>query len=114
MTDKRRLERYNLTVPVQIQVTGESGITGLEAFTKNVSSGGTFLTMENKLEVGQRVSLKLYLSINKLQEFFMMDNQARIEVNGMVIRKERDGVGIQFDKKYTILPYSDENKDLDS
>jgi len=46
----------------------------------------------------------LYLSINKLQEFFELDNSVRIEVSGQVVRSAKEGVGIQFDKKYTILP----------
>ena len=83
------------------------------AFTRNISSGGTFLTMEHELELGQRIRLRLYLSIKKLEEFFKMDSQFRIAVDGEVIRKQRDGFGIQFDKKYTILPSADENTHAD-
>lgn len=109
MEEKRSLERYCLTVPVKIELADNPDNSGLEATTKDVSSGGTFLTLERELEVGQKVRLKLYLSINKLQEFFEMDNQVRIDVSGEVIRKEQNGVGIQFDKKYTILPIADIN-----
>ena len=114
MKEKRSLERYCLTVPVKIELMDNPDTPRLEAFTKDVSSGGTFLTLEKELEVGQKVRLKLFLSINKLQEFFEMDNQVRIDVSGEVIRKEKNGVGIQFDKKYTILPIADDQGCSDS
>ncbi len=105
MEEKRGMERYCLTVPAKVSIIDhENRLQGLQAYTKDVSSRGTFITTENKLDVGQKVFLELYLSINKLQEFFELDNSVRIEVSGEVVRSVEDGVGIQFDKKYTILP----------
>src|SRR6056297_738494 len=105
MEEKRGIEEYCLTVPAKVSVMNHNNqLHGLQAYTKDVSSRGTFLQMVSGLEIGQRVFLELYLSINKLQEFFELDNSVRIEVSGQVVRSTDDGVGIQFDKKYTILP----------
>lgn len=109
MKDKRDIERYLLTVPAKVNVMDDvQGKLGLKAYTRDVSSSGTFLTTDEKLEVGQKVQLELYLSIEKLNEFFELDKNVRIEVSGEVVRHQEDGVGIRFDKKYTILPYSGE------
>lgn len=105
MEEKRGMERYCLTVPAKVSIMNpDQQLQGLQAYTKDVSSRGTFLQMDTGLEVGQQVHLELYLSINKLQEFFELDNSVRIEVSGQVVRSTHEGVGIQFDKKYTILP----------
>lgn len=107
MEDKRDIERYLLTVPAKVNVVDEiHGMRGLEAYTRDVSSKGTFLTTSENLEVGQKVQLELYLSIEKLNEFFQLDKNVRIEVSGEVVRHQEDGVGIRFDKRYTILPHS--------
>ena len=105
MEEKRGMERYCLTVPTKVSVMNHNDqLRGLQAYTKDVSSRGTFLQMDMGLEVGQKVYLEIFLSINKLQEFFELDNSVRIEVSGQVVRSTDEGVGIQFDKKYTILP----------
>jgi len=109
MEDKRDIERYLLTVPAKVNVMDElHGMRGLKAYTRDVSSRGTFLTTDEKLEVGQKVQLELYLSIEKLNEFFQLDKNVRIEVSGEVVRNQEDGVGIRFDKRYTILPHGGE------
>ena len=109
MEDKRDIERYLLSVPAKVNVVDDiQGIRGLKAYTRDVSSGGTFLTTDEDLAVGQKVQLELYLSIEKLKEFFELDKNVRIEVSGEVVRHQEDGVGIKFDKKYTILPHSGE------
>ncbi len=105
MEEKRGMERYCLSVPAKVSVIDqEKRLQGLQAYTKDVSSRGTFITVDSELEIGQKVFIELYLSINKLQEFFELDNSVRIEVSGQVVRSAKEGVGIQFDKKYTILP----------
>jgi len=109
MEEKRVIERYCLSVPAKVKVLDNPKINGLKAYTKDVSSAGTYLTMEKQLKAGQRVELELFISINKLQDFFEMDNQVRIEVTGEVIRSDESGVGIQFDKKYTIIPINKHN-----
>ncbi len=109
MKEKRRIERYSLNLPARVSIPEKEDLHQLQAYTKDVSSGGTFLSIEQELEIGQKVNLELFLSIKKLQEFFEMDNQVRIEVTGEVIRHEEGGVGIRFDKKYTIFPFSMDN-----
>ncbi|WP_319562178.1 PilZ domain-containing protein [Marispirochaeta sp.] len=105
MEEKRGMTRYDLAVPAVVKVAdGRSGLRDFKVYTRDVSSQGTFLKMEKPLELGRRVELEIYLSINKLQEFFKLDDQVCIKVRGEVIRIERDGVGISFDKRYTILP----------
>ena len=110
MKEKRRIERYSLNVPARVSIPEKQELQNLKAYTKDVSSGGTFLNIDQELEIGQKVNLELFLSIKKLQEFFEMDNQVRIEVSGEVIRHEEGGVGIRFDKKYTIFPFSVEKE----
>jgi len=105
MEEKRGMERYCLTVPAKVSVMNHNHqLRGLQAYTKDVSSRGTFLQMDSGLELGQKVHLEIYLSINKLQEFFELDNSVRVEVSGQVVRSTHEGVGIRFDKKYSILP----------
>ena len=104
MQEKRSLERYCLRAPVKVRLAGKPDIEYLYAYSRDVSSSGAFLNIDERLDVGQRVDLVIYLSIDKLQVFFKMDHQARVVVSGEIIRHEPDGVGIKFDKKYQILP----------
>ena len=105
MEEKRGMTRYDLVVPAVVKVANSHrGLKGFQAYTRDVSSQGTFLKMKQPLELGRRVEIELYLSINKLQEFFKLHEKVCVKVRGEVIRIEQGGVGISFDKRYTILP----------
>jgi hypothetical protein len=106
MQEKRSLERYCLKVPVNVRIADKPDIAGVQTYTRDVSSSGAYLKIHEQLDVGQRVDLEIFLSIDRVQDFFEMDHQVRVVVSGEVIRNEADGVGIKFDKKYLILPGS--------
>ena len=106
MEEKRCIERYSMSVPAKIEAVGPSdNKVVFQTYTKDVSSRGTFIAMDNPLEIGQKVQVELYLSINKLKEFFELDETVKVEVSGQVVRHSKGGIGISFDKRYSILPH---------
>ncbi len=106
MDEKRCIERYSMSVPAKIAVLDQAAENVIfQTYTKDVSSRGTFIAMDNPLEIGQKVHVELYLSINKLKEFFELDETVKVEVSGQVVRHAKDGIGISFDKRYQILPH---------
>jgi len=74
--------------------------------TDNICAGGAFLKTEKPLSVGTDVTINMLLS---LKEFKTINHKApkvsRIDVTGSVIRRERHGMAVFFDKKYHISPF---------
>jgi len=105
MEEKRNIERYILSVPAELRIPDEEKtVRSVTGMTRDVSSKGAFIMIDDTFKIGQKVELGIYLSINRLQEFFELDKNVLIEVSGEVVRCQSDGVGIRFDKRYTILP----------
>lgn len=65
-------------------------------FINNLSNGGVFIETASKLQVGSKVSLAF--SLPALNNSFKID--------GMIVRTDDDGIGVQFAKKLT--PYQKE------
>ena len=65
-------------------------------FINNLSNGGVFIETASKLQVGSKVSLAF--SLPALNNSFKID--------GMIVRTDDDGLGVQFAKKLT--PYQKE------
>ena len=107
---KRQMERFTLNVPAAIALKDQMGSSqkaSAELRTRNICAGGAFLLTDDPLNLGTQVDVNLHLS------FFAGSKEherwSDIHVSGSVIRIEPDGMAIQFDDKYQILPVQKNN-----
>ena len=103
---KRTMERYDLKLAAKLAYEHEDGKQSfLKMMTKNICSGGALLETSSTLPLGTEVKLDLDLP---LERFKNLDTQkAHIAVSGEVIRSDKNGLAICFDKHYRISAISE-------
>ncbi len=107
--EKRKMERFGLRVFSKIRVeSGWHNIDTIELVTQNVCTDGAYFKTSKPLSVGTPVSLSMKLEVNsKLKS---ASNLMSIEVSGKVIRSEKDGMAIQFNNGYKLMPLRNKTK----
>jgi hypothetical protein len=98
------MERFSLEISATITFNnGDRKQKSLELMTSNICSGGAFFKIEKPLSTWTHVKIDIILSLNK----FKNGNRKRslINVSGLVIRTDKKGMAISFDKKYRLSPY---------
>jgi hypothetical protein len=106
MKDKRRLERYDLSVPVNLVLKTEDGREQtMEAKTRDVSAKGAFLfTSVDNIDLGTPVQIEMVLTIDRLKELLDMGSQVKVEVDGKVVRINHEGAVVSFEKRFKMTP----------
>jgi hypothetical protein len=106
MNERRKLERYDLSVPAKIEVVGDGQVRQtLNLMTKNICAGGAFFNSTKSLPQNTKVAVELVLDFRGLQN--QMSRWTRIKVSGFVLRSEPTGMTISFDKGFKIQPLSE-------
>lgn len=107
-SEHRRLERFGLGLPSQVHVSEEKegeGVMALE--TRNVCSGGAFFKTEELLAEGTEVAIDLVLPLDELKK--MDGRRTLIKVSGIVVRTEDEGMAVQFNRRFKLVPMSSED-----
>lgn len=104
VTERRRLERFELSAPAQVFVESERGEK--EQFhlaTKDISSGGAYLYSPQPLMKGARVKMEILIFLDALWKHASEKGRVKIKISGEVVRVDKDGIAIQFASKYKIM-----------
>lgn len=102
-SEHRRLERFGLGLPSQVQVSEkqeDEAVMALE--TRDVCAGGAFFRTDQVLKEGTEVAIDLVLPLDELKK--LDGRQTLIKVSGVVVRTEDEGMAIQFNKRFKLLP----------
>jgi hypothetical protein len=102
MIEKRKLERFELSVPARIQ--GEENRNILELATRDVCASGAFFHTDRSLPEGTKVRIDLLLPLERLKSFLEGYDHAHVSLTGKVSRIEPRGMAICFDNNYSIRP----------
>jgi len=116
MTRENRLrDRYSIEIPVKVsnKPFSETQAT-FDATLSNISSGGVFISSDQDFPVASKLyfefairfedltRLQFILSVNSLKKF--SGTTVQVQATGIVIRVEKQGSGIIFDKDYMLNP----------
>ena len=97
MTDKRKLERFDLELPATIELlTSDQEKSLLNLLTTNICSGGAYFHTTQPLPEGTQVKIDLVLPLDKLRKLKDEHKQAYIKVTGTVLRSKSEGMAIFF------------------
>ena len=97
------MERFDLRLPVLISVIDTNGEDQtLKSTSRNICAGGAFVELAKPLSIGTDVEIKMILPFDKAGS---KGTKSSIKVSGSVIRCERKGMALSFDKNYSIVPY---------
>jgi len=107
--EQRRLERFDLEVPAEIEVvTSAQKRDTLNLSTSNICSNGAFFRTKKPLPEGTDVRMDLILPFEKPKKPKNEWLRARIKITGKVLRSESNGMAIGFNKNYQITPWIEE------
>lgn len=102
MKERRKLERYQLSVPTTIELVGSGHRETLRLETKDISADGAYFASPGPFAEGVHLKLEMILSVERLKELIGAHKKVELRLEGTVIRKDEKGIAVLFDKKYQI------------
>ena len=97
--NRRRMDRYDFFLPVKLTPNSEAGDNSFSMLmTKDIGIGGTFLETKEPLIPGSRVNMEITLPLDKLES--LRSKKMVIKVPGEVIRCNKQGMALKFEKRY--------------
>ena len=101
MEERRRFERFQLRLPVRMEViiSGKRQVFDLE--TKDISAAGVFIETSERFSEGTPVQLSMTLSSDRIRE--LTGSQSLIKVKGIVVRSAPTGLAVGFAGRREIL-----------
>lgn len=106
MVERRKFERYELTVPAKVETLARTaGRRKLSLRTANVCAGGAYFYTPYTLTEGTKVRLEIVLTFNGKKDPRETRN-ARVRILGTVMRSQKDGMAIRFSEDYDITPHA--------
>ena len=72
--------------------------------TENICAGGAYFKTQERFPIGTKVRMNMILPVDKFKNF--KGKKSRIDVSGSVIRTDKNGMALRFDKRYNISPYN--------
>ena len=101
MEERRRFERFQLRLPVRMEVNSSGKRLIFDLETKDISAAGVFIETSERFSEGTPVRLSMTLSSNKIQE--LTGSQSLIKVKGIVVRSAPTGLAVSFAGRREIL-----------
>ena len=106
MKDRRRLERFALNLPAEVQVAHPDGTEEtVELVTTNICAGGAFFDTLFPLPEGIAVEIGLFLTFRQSKN--LTGSRGHIRIKGVVRRSEPAGMAIAFDEDYQFTNLSE-------
>lgn len=114
--EKRLQERFSLQIQAKLSADADAKGNKVteEIIATNISSGGAFLTTSRQLMLASKVHLEFLVSLEQLRKLkFILSLESLksytgqkiwVKASGIVIRIEKNGVGIIFDEDYQLSP----------
>lgn len=112
--DKRQQERFSLNLQAKISHGSNDSGQQIDTMAANISPGGAFLTTDADIPMAGKVKIEFHLDIDDVKKLkFILSVEALkqltgrkvwVTATGIVIRKEKKGVGIIFDTDYQLTP----------
>ncbi len=89
----------NIPVLLSMEQTGED--ESINTFLmRDLSSGGAYLLTEKEIPEGSKVKVRFSLPFNRLTQ--LAGKKIAVTVEGVIVRRESEGVGIRFSEDYRV------------
>jgi len=101
MNDKRKFERFEINVPVRIEMLNDKGQwERFDLETHNLSAGGIFIKITRPLPEGSQVKAEVILSFEELKTPANPNGILTIAATGHTLRSGPKGFAISFNEDY--------------
>jgi hypothetical protein len=105
MKERRRFERYSLTLPARLESDDRVGRVPGGLMTSNISAGGAYVMTTVPPRQGMEVRMEIILPFNNLKKV-KVEKDACVMITGKVVRAEEAGMAVQFNDDCNIMPVS--------
>ena len=105
MKERRRFERFPLTLPTRMETISSGQKKVFEFESRDISACGVFIDTLGFFIEGTRIKVNLIARSERIRE--LTGCQSLIEAEGSVVRSTPKGVAISFDKECQILSLND-------
>lgn len=104
MKERRRFERYGLTLDARLEANdGDRSGANAGFLTTNISAGGAYFTTPEPFTRGMEVRVEIILPFNNLKKV-RVEKDACVTITGKVVRSEAAGIAVQFNDDCSIMP----------
>ena len=102
-SERRKIERFPLKLSTYLSlINGKINSKSIQLVTSNICSNGAFFKTEKPFSVKTKVKLDIIFPLDKFNN--SKGKVSYVEVKGFVIRTDKGGMAICFDKGYKIAP----------
>jgi len=102
--ERRGQERYKLDIAIKIRSESDDPESTFVASGRDISSTGLFVdSCDRPLEKSQRVQLEIIFPAKKKDGVSCRARRYSMKVKGSVVRTIDNGIGIEFDRSYSIF-----------
>jgi len=103
MDEKRKFERFDISVPARIEIIDQEGEREkYKLETSDLSAEGIYLKPGRPLQEGSQVSIEVFLNFEELRCPADPDGSLIIAATGRVLRSGNEGTAIHFNNDYEI------------
>ena len=102
MVERRSNTRYELQVTSKISYVSDGSSIGQDVVSKDVSSTGAFFMTETPPPAGTNIRIEIVLPISRIKPNCPSDS--RMHCEGKIVRREIDGIAVQFTTPCEIIP----------
>ena len=99
--DNRLIQRFSIAVPARVTCNESASQNPcVELFSRDVCSGGAFFLTPQPYDAGTRVEVRMLLQPQHMAS--LGDKKAQVVISGKVLRSEKEGMAVRFDRRYKI------------
>jgi hypothetical protein len=106
--NRRLIKRFDLMLPAVIKlITNEESLYSQLGLTKDVSSKGTFIWLTEPIPNDAKIEVQMLCPLSYEVDRF---EYVQITAIGCAVRREENGLAVNFDEKATLKPFHIEHK----
>ncbi len=102
MSDKRLFERFDINVPVRLEISSQEQQGKIAIEAENLSAGGLFFKTGKLIPQGSSVKMEIILQFEELKTAEDPEGALVIAVTGYVQRSGPEGTAICFHDDYDV------------
>lgn len=101
MCDRRKFERYNINIPVSVEIMSRAGITETIDYEGiNMAAGGMLIKRGQSLPENSPIRIEITLHFEELKTPENLEGALIMAVTGQVVRNESQGTAVRFHEDY--------------
>lgn len=101
MEERRKYQRFPLTLPVRMEPITSDREQVFEFKTKDISASGAFIDTTSPFSLGTRIKMNLTAKSKRIKD--LTGAHSLIKCEGVIVRCNPTGVAVCFDKNCQIM-----------